>query len=160
MNSFDIVCQVDLQEVKNAVEQSMKEVRQRFDLKDSGSEIRLEDHDLVIVSSDDYHLKAVVEILLARLAKRGVDLRVLTHGPVEAALGGTARQRLSLQQGIPQEKAKAIAKAIKDTGLKVQVQIQGDQLRVQGKSKDVLQDVIQFLRGQDFGLAMDLTNYR
>lgn len=160
MNSFDIVCRLDLQEVKNAVEQAMKEIRQRFDLKDSGSEIRLEAHDLVIASSNEYHLKAVVEILLARLAKRGVDLRVLTHGPVEAALGGTTRQRLSLQQGIPTEKAKTIAKAIKDTGLKVQVQIQGDQLRVQAKSKDALQDVIQFLRGQDFGLAMDVTNYR
>lgn len=168
MNAFDIVCRVDLQEVKNAVEQAMKEVRQRFDLKDSRSEIRLEGPApsipgpgaLVIVSADDYRLKAVAEILLGRLVRRGVDPKALTRGPIEAALGGTVRQQIKIQQGIPTEQARAVVKAIKDAGFKVQAQIQGDQVRVQGKSKDDLQAAIQLLRARDFGLAMEFTNYR
>ena len=164
MNSFDIVCQVNLQEVKNAVEQAIKEIHQRFDLKDSRSEILLEgptpSSALVVSSADDFKLKAVVEILFARLVRRGVDPKALTRGPVEAALGGTARQRISIQQGIPTEQAKAIVKAIKDAKFKVQAQIQGDQVRVQAKSRDALQEVIQLLRTQDFGLAVEFTNYR
>ena len=167
MNSFDIVCRVNLQEVKNAVEQAMKEIHQRFDLKDSRSEILLEgpapssdSGALVVSSADDFKLKAVVEILLARLVRRGVDPKALTRGSIEAALGGTARQRITIQQGIPTEQAKAIVKAIKDAKFKVQAQIQGDQIRVQAKSRDALQEVIQFLRTQDFGLAVEFTNYR
>lgn len=160
-SSFDVVSKIDIQEVKNAVEQTMKEVRQRFDLKGSKSEIRLEEEkELVVTSEDEYKLKAVLDVLQTKLVKRNVSLKALVYEKVEKALGGAVRQKITLQQGIPSEKAKEISKAIRDGKFKVQAQIQADQVRVQSKSKDELQTVINFLRSQDFGLDLQFLNYR
>jgi uncharacterized protein YajQ (UPF0234 family) len=160
-NSFDIVSTIDLQEVQNAIQMALKEVHTRFDLKDSNSEIRLEGKDTIVISSkDDYKLKSVNDVLQAKLVKRGVPLKGLTYGPVEPAAGGTARQRISLQQGIPIDKAREIVKAIKDTKKKVQASIQGDSVRVSGKDRDTLQEIIALLRQRDFGIDMQFTNYR
>jgi uncharacterized protein YajQ (UPF0234 family) len=159
-NSFDIVSTLDLQEVKNAIDQAMKEISQRFDFKGSKSTITLEGKEIVVLSDDEYKLKSVIDILQSKLVKRGISLKALTYQKVEQALGGTVRQKISLQEGIPQEKAKEIVKEIKGTKIKVQAQIQGDQLRVIGKNKDDLQEVIKFLKGKDFGIDMQFTNYR
>jgi uncharacterized protein YajQ (UPF0234 family) len=159
-NSFDVVSQINLQEVKNAESQTMKEIRQRFDFKDSKSEVRLEGQDIIVMADDEYKLKSVLDILQSKLVKRGVSLKALTYGTPEQALGGLIRQKLTLQQGIPQEKAKEIMKTIRDNKFKVQPQIQGDQIRVLSKSKDELQTVIAFLREKDFGLPLQFTNYR
>ena len=160
--SFDVVSQVNFQEVKNAMEHATKEIRQRFDFKDSKSELTLKEKEkqLVVVSDDEYKLNAVLEILKAKFAKRNVSLKALTYGAVEPSLGGTVRQTITIQSGIPDDKAKAIAKEIRDAKLKAQAQIQGDQLRVQSKSKDELQQVIALLRQKDFGLDLQFTNYR
>ncbi|HUK55824.1 MAG TPA: YajQ family cyclic di-GMP-binding protein [Nitrospiria bacterium] len=160
LNSFDIVSKTDMQEVKNAVDQASKELSQRFDFKGSKSLITLEGADLVVVSDDDYKLKSVLDILQSKLVKRGVSLKALSYGPVDAALGGTVRQKIALQQGINSDKAKEIAKAIRDAKFKAQTQIQGDQVRVLSKDKDELQTVIAFLKGKDFGLPLQFTNYR
>ncbi len=162
MNSFDIVSKIDMQEIKNAVDQAMKEIHQRFDFKDSKSDITVDEKEnqIVLVSDDPYKLKSVTDILQTRMVKRGVPLKALSFGKVEEALGGTVRQKIQLQQGIPAEKAKEIGKAIRDAKLKVQTQIQGDQIRVMGKSKDELQTAITFLKEKDFGIAMQFTNYR
>jgi cyclic-di-GMP-binding protein len=159
-NSFDIVSQINFQEVKNAVDQAMKEIHQRFDFKDSKSEITLEGQDLNVLSDDEYKLKSVLDILQSKLVKRGVSLKAISYGKPEHALGGLIRQKLALQQGIPQEKAKEIVKALRETKFKVQPQIQGDQIRVSGKSKDELQAAIAFLRVKDFALPLQFTNYR
>ncbi|HUK56068.1 MAG TPA: YajQ family cyclic di-GMP-binding protein [Nitrospiria bacterium] len=160
LNSFDIVSKTDMQEVKNAVDQASKELSQRFDFKGSKSLITLEGTDLVVVSDDEYKLKSVLDILQSKLVKRGVSLKALSYGPVDAALGGTVRQKIALQQGINSDKAKEIAKAIRDAKFKAQTQIQGDQVRVLSKDKDELQTIIAFLKGQDFGLPLQFTNYR
>jgi len=160
LNSFDIVSKTDLQEVKNAVDQASKELAQRFDFKGSKSRITLEATDLIVLSDDEYKLKSVQDILQSKLVKRGVSLKALSYGAVEEALGGTVRQKITLQQGISSEKAKEIAKAIRDAKFKVQTQIQGDQVRVLSKDKDELQAVIGFLKGQDFNLPLQFTNYR
>jgi uncharacterized protein YajQ (UPF0234 family) len=160
MNSFDIVSKVDLQEVRNAVDQAMKEIRQRFDFKGSKSEIRLEEPDLLLISDDEYKLKSVTDILQSKLVKRGISLKALAYGRIEPALGGTVRQKITLRQGIPQETAKAITGAVRDGRFKVQALIQGDQIRVSGKSKDELQAVIAMLRDRDFDLPLQFTNYR
>src|SRR5579872_1893117 len=160
-NSFDIVSKVDLQEVRNAIDQALKEVRTRFDLKDSKSEIRLEGEDAIqLASADEYKLEAVTEILRQKLVKRGVSLKALTFGTVEKATGSTVRQKVSLQQGIAGEKAKEIVRIIKDSKKKVQASIQGDTVRVTGKDRDALQEVIALLRGRDLGIDMQFTNYR
>lgn len=159
-NTFDIVSKIDLNEVTNAINQSMKEVSQRFDFKGSKSDITLEENDIVLVSDDDYKLKSLTEILESKLIKRNVPLKGLSFGKVEPAAGSTVRQHVTLQQGIPTEKAKEIVKFIKDTKLKVQPSIQGDSVRVSGKDRDVLQDVIAKLKGKDFGIDMQFTNYR
>jgi uncharacterized protein YajQ (UPF0234 family) len=159
-SSFDIVSRVDLQEVRNAIAQAMKEITTRFDLKGSGSEITLGENELVLSSSDEYKLKAVRDVLEGRLVKRNVPLKALDWGKVEQALSGTARQRVALQQGIPTEKAREIVKLIKQTKLKVQAAIQGEQLRVSGKAKDDLQAVMNMLRSSDLGIDMQFTNYR
>lgn len=160
-NSFDIVSTIDLQELQNAIQMALKEVHTRFDLKDSNSDIKVEGKDAIILSSkDDYKLKAVNDILQAKLVKRGVPLKGLIYGTVEPAAGGTARQRVTLQQGIPMEKARDIVKKIKDSKKKVQASIQGDTVRVSGKDRDSLQEVIALLRQQDFGIDMQFTNYR
>jgi uncharacterized protein YajQ (UPF0234 family) len=160
LSSFDIVSKTDLQEVRNAVDQASKELAQRFDFKGSQSRITLEANDLIVVSDDEFKLKSVLDILQSKLVKRGVSLKALSYGTVEEALGGTVRQKITLQQGISSEKAKEIAKAIRDAKFKAQTQIQGDQVRVLSKDKDELQAVIAFLKGQDFGLPLQFTNYR
>lgn len=160
-NTFDIVSKIDHAEVVNSVNQAMKEVQTRFDFKGSKSDIELEGNEAVILTSDDdYKLKSLNDILQSKFVKRGVPLKGLTYGKVEQALGGTVRQRITLQQGIPQDKAKEIVKHIKDTKLKVQASIQGDFVRVTGRDRDVLQEVISALRAQDFGIDMQFTNYR
>lgn len=159
-NSFDVACKIDLNEVHNAVNQTMKEVRQRFDFKGSVSEVALDGNELALVSEDEYRLRALIEILEGKLVKRGVALKALSFGKVEPAAGGTVRQRIAIQQGIPAEKAKEIIRFIKDTKLKVQPSIQGDAVRVSGRDRDVLQQVIARLKEQDFGIEMQFTNYR
>jgi uncharacterized protein YajQ (UPF0234 family) len=159
-NTFDIVSKIDLQEVSNAIQQAMKEVTTRFDLKDSKSTIVLEKDGIVVHSADEYKLKAVNEILGQKLVKRGVSLKGLTYGVVEPAAGSTAKQKITMQQGIPIEKAREIVKLIKDSKKKVQASIQGDLVRVSGKDRDALQEVIALLRSRDFGIDMQFTNYR
>jgi uncharacterized protein YajQ (UPF0234 family) len=160
-NSFDIVSKVDLQEVSNAVQQALKEIHQRFDLKDSKSDITIEGKEaIVLASADDYKLKAVNDVLQAKLVKRGVPMKALNYGNIEPAAGSTVRQRITMQQGIPTEKARDIVKAIKDTKKKVQASIQGDTVRVSGKDRDALQEIIAMLRSRDFGIDMQFTNYR
>ena len=159
-SSFDVVSSVDLQEVKNAISQAMKEITTRFDLKGSNADISLQGEEILITSGDEFKMKAVRDVLEGRLVKRNVPLKALTFGEIEKALGGTARQKVSLQQGIPTEKAREIVKIIKGTKLKVQAAIQGDQVRVTGKNKDDLQAVIQTLRGSDLGIDMQFTNRR
>jgi uncharacterized protein YajQ (UPF0234 family) len=160
-NTFDIVSKIDLQEVSNAIQQAMKEIHTRFDLKDSKSNITLEEKDgIVLHSIDEYKLKAVTEILQQKLVKRGVPLKGLTYGPIEPAAGSTAKQKITMQQGIPIEKAREIVKVIKNSKKKVQASIQGDLVRVSGKDRDSLQEVIALLRQQDFGIDTQFTNYR
>jgi len=160
-NSFDIASKVDVQEVKNAVDQAVKEIRTRFDLKDSRSEVDLESEDtLQLASADEYKLKAVTDILLQKLAKRGVSLKALTFGKIEPAANSSVRQKVSLQQGITTEKAKEISRMIKDSKIKVQASIQGDTVRVSGKDRDALQEVIAMLKKHDFGIDMQFINYR
>lgn len=160
-NSFDIVSKVDFQEVRNAIDQAVKEVRTRFDLKDSRSEIHLEGEDAIqLASSDEYKLEAVKEILQQKLVRRGVSLKALTFGKVEPAAGSSVRQKITLQQGIAVEKAKDIVRIIKDSKKKVQASIQGDTVRVTSRDRDALQEVITLLRGRDLGIDMQFTNYR
>ena len=160
-NSFDIVSKVDLQEVSNAMQQALKEIHTRFDLKDSKSNIVLEGKDaIVLTSQDDYKLKAVNDVLQQRLVKRGVPLKALTYGAIEPAAGSTVRQKISMQQGIPTEKAREIVKTIKNSKHKVQASIQGDLVRVSGKDRDTLQEIMAMLRQRYFGIDMQFTNYR
>ena len=160
-NTFDIVSKIDLQEVSNAIQQALKEVHTRFDLKDSKSNIELEGKDAIVLHSiDEYKLKAVNDIFQQKLVKRGVSLKGLTYGAIESALGSTAKQRITMQQGIPIEKAREIVKTIKDSKKKVGVSIQGDVVRVSGKDRDTLQDIIALLKQRDFGIEMQFTNYR
>src|SRR5215470_6099785 len=142
-NTFDIVSKVDLQEVSNAIQNALKEIHTRFDLKDSKSDIQLEGKDaLILTSVDEYKLKAVNDILQGKLVKRGVTIKALNYGVVEPAASSTVRQRVTMQQGIPIEKAREIVKVIKDSKKKVQASIQGDTVRVSGKDRDALQEII------------------
>src|SRR5438445_7778983 len=160
-NTFDIVSKIDLQEVSNAIQQAMKEITTRFDLKDSKSSIAMEGKDAILLhSADEYKLKAINDILQAKLVKRGISLKGLTYSPIESALGATAKQKITLQQGIPMEKAKAIVQLVKNSKKKVQASIQGDLVRVSGKDRDSLQQVIALLKQQDLGIDMQFTNYR
>ena len=160
-NSFDIVSQVELAEVKNALDQAMKEVRQRFDFKGSRAEVRLEgDKELLLSAEDETRLRNMNDILQQKLVRRGVPLKALSYGRVEPAAGGTVRQHVAIQQGIPSDKAKEIVKFIKETKVKVQAAIQGDVVRVSGRDRDTLQDVIAQLKAKDFGINMQYTNYR
>ena len=160
-NSFDIVSKVDIQEVRNAIEQALKEIRQRFDLKDSHSEVNLEGHDAIqLASANEYKLEAVKDILCQKLVKRGVSLKNLTYSKVEPAAGQSVRQKISLQQGIPVEKAKEIVRLVKDAKKKAQVSIQGDTVRVSSKDRDQLQSIIAMLRARDMGIDLQFTNYR
>ncbi len=161
-NSFDIVSKVDLQEVRNAIEQATKEVRTRFDLKDSKSDIRpgRRGCGIQLASADNYKLEAVTEILRQKLVKRGVSLKALTFGTIEPASGSTVRQKVNLQQGIAGEKAKEIVKIIKDSKKKVQAIDPGRHGAVSSKDRDALQEMIALLRGRDLGIDMQFTNYR
>ena len=161
-NTFDIVSKIEIPEVINAIQQAGKELLTRFDLKNSKSHIELNEKEqkIVIASLDEFKLKAVVDILEQKLVKRKVPLKGLTYGAVLPAAGSTVRQEISLQQGIPIEKAREIVKTIKESKKKVQASIQGDFVRVAGKDRDTLQDVMGLLRNQDFGIDMQFTNYR
>ena len=160
-NSFDVVSKVDIQEVRNAIDQAMKEIRQRFDLKDSHSDIKLEGNDAIqLASAGEYKLEAIKEILGQKLVKRGVSLKNLIYGKLEQAAGQSVRQKISLQQGIPTEKAKEIVKLVKDSKKKAQASIQGDSVRVSSKDRDELQAIIALLRGKDLGVDLQFTNYR
>ena len=161
-NSFDIISKIELPEVGNAVQQTVKEVQQRFDLKDSRSsiELREKENKILLASQDEFKLKAVADILQAKLVKRSVPLKGLVYGPITAAGGSTVRQEITLQQGIAIEKARDIVKTIKDSKKKAQASIQGDLVRVSGKDRDTLQEVIALLKGKDFGIDMQFTNYR
>lgn len=158
--TFDVVSEVNLPEVANAVAQAQKETAQRYDLKGSAAGIEQKDKELTLTANDEFGLKAVTDILQTKLVKRGVSLKSLDYGTIEPATKGTVRQVVTIRQGIASEKAKEIVKAIKDRKLKVQVAIQGEQLRVSGKKKDDLQDVIALLRGADFGIPLQFTNFR
>jgi uncharacterized protein YajQ (UPF0234 family) len=161
-NSFDVVSKIDLSEVTNAIHQAMKEVQTRYDLKTSQSQIELNEKDkkILLASQDEFKLRAVIEILELKLVKRSVPLKGLTHGEVIPAAGSSVRQEITIQQGIPMEKAREIVKKIKESKIKVQASIQGDLVRVSGKSRDLLQEVIHLLKQQDFGIDMQFTNYR
>lgn len=161
-HSFDIVSKVDIQEVSNAIQQAMKEIGQRFDFKGSKSNIDLDKgkDQITLIGDDEFKLKAVTDILQSKLVKRGVSLKALNYGKVEPASGGTVRQVITLQQGIPSEKAKEIVKIIKETKLKVQAQIQQDQVRVVAKKIDDLQSLIKLLKENDLGIHMEFVNYR
>ena len=161
-NSFDVVSKVEMPEVINAIQQATKEILTRYDLKDSKSRIDLneKDHKINLASQDEFKLKAVVEILEQKLVKRKVPLKAMTYGPVTPAAGSTVRQEITMQQGIPIEKAREIVRVIKDSKKKVQASIQADLVRVSGKDRDTLQEVMGLLRQQDFGIDMQFTNYR
>lgn len=159
-NSFDIVSEVDRAEVMNAVNQCMKEVRQRFDFKDSKAAVELEEKDLVLSAEDETKLRNMNDILQQKLVRRGVPLKALSYSDPEPAAGGTVRQRANIQQGIPQEKSKEIVRFIKDSKARVQASIQGEMVRVSGKDRDTLQQVIASLKAKDFGINMQFTNYR
>lgn len=161
-NSFDIVSVVEMPEVVNAIQQAMKEIITRYDLKDSNSDIQLNEKDkkLTLASKDEYKLKAVAEILQNKLAKRKVPLKAFTYGPILPAAGSSVRQEVTMQQGIAIEKAREIVKFIKDSKKKVQASIQGDLVRVNSKDRDTLQEIIAELRGHDFDIDVQFTNYR
>ena len=161
-NSFDVVSKIELPEVGNAIQQAMKEIQQRYDLKDSKSLIELneKDHKVLLASADEYKLKAVIEVLEGKLVKRKVPLKGLTYGTLIPAAGSSVKQEISLQQGIPIEKAREIVRKIKDSKLKVQVAIQGTELRVTGKKRDDLQAVITQLKEKDLGIPLQFGNFR
>jgi uncharacterized protein YajQ (UPF0234 family) len=161
-NSFDVVSQIDLQEVSNAVQQARKEIAQRFDLKDTKSTIELDEREkkLLLASKDEYKLKAVIELLEQKLVRRKVPLKGLTYGAVQPAASSTVRQEVTLQHGIPVEKAREIVKKVKESKLKVQASIQGDFVRISGRDRDTLQAAIRLLRDTEFGIDMQFTNYR
>ena len=159
-NSFDIVSQVDPAEITNALNQTIKEVRQRFDFKGSTANVAFEKTELVLTAEDETKLRNMNDILQQKLVRRGVPLKALDYGNIEPAAGGTVRQRAQIQQGIPQEKAKEVVRFIKDTKVKVQAAIQGDVVRVSGRDRDILQEIIAKLKEKDFGIHMQFTNYR
>lgn len=159
-NSFDIVSKTDYAEVTNALNQTTKEISQRFDFKGSKATVELQQKDLMLSAEDDTKLRNMNDILQSKLVKRGISLKALDYQKVEPAAGGTVRQLVKVQQGIPTDKAKEIVKFIKDGKFKVQASIQGETVRVSGKDRDTLQEVIAALKGKDFGIDMQFDNYR
>jgi len=161
-NSFDVVSQIEMPEVNNAIQQAMKEITTRYDLKDSKTRIELNEKDkkIAISSADDFKLKASTEILQSKMVKRGVPIKNLTYGAVQPSAGASVKQEVTLTSGIPIEKARDIVKKIKDSKLKVQAAIQGDLVRVSGKDRDTLQQVIQLLKGSDFSIDLQFINFR
>jgi uncharacterized protein YajQ (UPF0234 family) len=160
MPSFDVVCELDLQEVDNAVNQTLRELGNRFDFKGTPFEVRRDAHTIHLLAQDDFKLRALREILQERLAKRQVPLKAIQAGTPEPGPSGTAKQALDLQNGIATDKAREIVKLVKDTKLKVQAAIQGEQVRISGKKRDDLQTVIQWLRAKDWDVAMQFVNFR
>ena len=160
MPSFDVVCRVDLQEVDNAIQQTLREIAQRFDFKNQRAELRREDTAVHLLGADDYKARALGDILREKMARRQVPLKALEWGAIEPGPAGTARQRIDLQQGIPTDKAREIVKLVKEMKIKVQAAIQGEQVRISGKKRDDLQAVMQMLRGKDLELAMQFVNFR
>lgn len=159
--SFDVVSRVDIAEVKNAIDQAEREIANRFDFRNTKTSMTLEGESIRIISDDEFHLATVLDILRSKLAKRGVSLKALEYGKVEPAAGGTVRQVVTLRQGIPAEEAKKLAREIKASGLKVQAQVQGDQLRISSKEKDALQAVQRLIRGmEDLPFDVQFVNYR
>jgi cyclic-di-GMP-binding protein len=158
--SFDIVSSFDRQELKNAVDQAQREMRQRYDLKDTNSSIELEDKTLTVISSAEYALSAITDLLESKVLRRGLSLKILDYGPIEEISGGRVRQVIALREGIPDDLAKQISKRIREEFKKVTPQIQGDAVRVQGKTKDELQAVITTLKEDDYPVALQFVNYR
>jgi uncharacterized protein YajQ (UPF0234 family) len=159
-NSFDVVSNVDLQEVRNAVNQAEKEIGNRYDLKKAAAVLRLEGEEIVLEAADDFSVQQALDVLQSKIVKRGINLKSLRYGKVEPAGGSRARQKITLQQGIPQETAKKIVAEIKAKKLKVQGAIQGDTVRVSGKNRDDLQTVIAVLKAMDLDVPLTFTNYR
>lgn len=159
-NSFDIVSEVNHAELDNAINQTMKEVGQRFDFKGSHAAVKLEKEALILTAEDETKLRGMNDILQQKLVRRGVPLKAFSYERIEPAAGGTVRQEVKIQQGIPADKAKEIVKFIKDSKVKVQAAIQGDVVRVTGKDRDILQEVIGALKSKDFEIDMQFTNYR
>jgi uncharacterized protein YajQ (UPF0234 family) len=160
MPSFDIVSKVDLQEVDNAVNQAVKEIAQRYDFKGSKSQVTMENETIKVLADDDFRLKAIVDILQSKMIKRGVSLKALQYGKAESASGGMVRQIITIQQGISKEKGKELNGIIKESKLKVQSQIQEDQVRVTGKNIDDLQEIIKLLKEKDLGVELQFVNFR
>ena len=160
MPSFDVVSQVDPQEVDNSINQTRKEVGQRYDFKGTKTSLEVDKESIHIVSDDDFKVKAVVDVLQSKIVRRGISLKALVYGKIEPAAGGLAKQTITIQQGIDADHARQIVKLVKDTKLKVQVQIQADQLRVSGKKRDDLQAVIQLLKAQELDLPLQFSNFR
>ena len=159
-SSFDIVSKVDMAELKNAVDQTMREIANRFDFKNSVSDIEIEAEAIKVHSDDEYKLKALIDVLQGKMVKRGVSIKALEYGKVEPAAKGTVRQDIKMKQGLDPDTARKVVKLIKDSGKKVTTQIQGDQVRVTGKAKDDLQGVIQLLKSADLPVDLQFTNYR
>ncbi|HEX9414282.1 MAG TPA: YajQ family cyclic di-GMP-binding protein [Ktedonobacterales bacterium] len=159
-SSFDVVSQYDEQELLNALDQARREISQRFDLKDTKTEIKHEKKSLTITTASEFTLKSVLDVLESKMVKRGLSLKILKPGKLEPASGGMVRQPIELQEGISQELAKEISKLIRDTSPKVRPQIQGDAVRVVAKSRDELQSVIALLKGKDFPVPLQFINYR
>jgi cyclic-di-GMP-binding protein len=159
-NSFDVACKIDMQEVTNAIDQARRDIATRYDLKGAKNEIEIEKMDITISSTDDMKVKAVLDILQSKLHRRGIDLKALTINDPEQAGGGIVRQKITLQDGVPMEKAKEIVRLIKDSKIRVQASIQEKQVRVAGKNRDDLQAIIALLKGKDLGIALQFTNYR
>jgi len=158
--SFDVVSEVDLQEVRNAVDQAQREIHTRFDFKDTGTSIELQGEALELRSGTDHRLKAALEVLREKMVRRSISLKALQEGTIQPAARGTVRQEVKIARGISEEKARAITKFVKQSGLKVQAQAQKDQVRITGKSKDDLQSAIRSLKEEDFGIPLQFTNYR
>jgi len=160
MPTFDVVSKVDLQEIDNALNQTRKEIVQRYDFKGTKTQVTFEDNAIHVISDDDYKVKAVVDILQSKLVRRGVALKALVYGKIEPAAGGLAKQTITVQQGIDADHARHISKLIRDSKLKVQANIQADQVRVSGKKRDDLQAAIQLLKAQDLDLPLQFINFR
>ena len=158
--SFDVISEVDMQEIDNAVNQTNKEISQRYDFKNSKSKVDVEENNLKIVADDDFKLNSVIDILQTKMIRRKIPIKNLLYGKIEEASGGLVRQPVTIQQGIETEKAKQIVKDIKNLKLKVQAQISNEKVRVSGKNKDDLQTVIQFLKQQDYDIELQFANYR
>lgn len=159
-NTFDIVSRVDMQEVRNSVDQAVREIRTRFDFKGSRSDIIFDGEEITLIGDDDFKLRNVIDILENRLVKRGINIKALRYGKIEPAAKDTVRQKLNLVQGVDKEQSKIITRLVKESKLKVQVSIQGDQVRISGKNRDDLQEIIKIIKDYEFDIPLQFVNYR